>query len=71
MEIQKYTRQEIETLVNEYADNFKVEINDKGIFEMVEECLFYQEENNRDATDQLDYIFNQAIQDGCWNAYLI
>lgn len=65
----KYSGSEIETMALEMAEKRGLNINYFGINDIVQECLYYQDEEGRDVESQLDYIFDQSIPDGLRENY--
>lgn len=65
----KYTYTEIKEMVKAELEKENLELNDFGFISIVEECEFYQNEENRPVESQLDYILKEAIPSGIRSEY--
>lgn len=67
----KYTNNEIKEIVRKEVAKagFSLDLNEYGFLSIVEECEFYQNEENRPVEAQLDYILKEAIPSGIRSEY--
>lgn len=65
----KYTYTEIEQKVISELKKANLILNDYGILSIIEECEYFQNEENRPVEAQLDYIINEAIPSKCREEY--
>lgn len=67
--MKKLNTEEIKNLILVKLVLAKIAVNEYGLNDMLEELEYYQEEQEVECEQQLDYIINQAIPDGSRDNY--